>query len=108
MKGTHKTKNQLIDELNSLRQRITELEAAEAEHKRLVQDARVPQQILEKIVQILESAIDSMFIHDAEGNFIYVNEAAAWSNGSTKEELLKSIFRPLQVQMSSDLFDRHI
>ncbi len=108
MKGTHKTKNQLIDELNSLRQRITELEAAEAEHKRIEQDARVPQQILETIVQILESAIDSMFIHDAEGNFIYVNEAAAWSHGYTKEELLKSNLRQLNVQKSSELFERHI
>src|SRR4030042_1347338 len=108
MKGTHKTKNQLIDELNSLRQRITELEAAEAEHKRLGQDARVPQQILEKIVQILESAKNSMFIHDAEGNFIYVNEAASWSHGYTKEELLKSNLRKLNIQESSELFDRHI
>jgi len=108
MKGTHKTKKQLIDELNSLSQRITELEAAQAEHKRVEQDARLPQLILDKIVQVLESAVDSMFIHDAEGNFIYVNEAAARSHGYTKEELLKTNLRKLRVQDSSEIFERHM
>jgi len=108
MKGTSKTKKQLLDELNSLNQRITELEEAEAEHKRVEQDSRLPQQILEKIVQILESGIDSMFIHDAKGNFVYVNEAAARSHGYTKEELLKTNLRQLNVQESSELFDRHM
>ena len=32
MKGTQKTKKELIDELNSLKQRVTELEAVGAEH----------------------------------------------------------------------------
>jgi PAS domain S-box-containing protein len=108
MKGTHKTKKQLIDELNSLSQRIAELEAVEAEHKRVEQDVRLPEQILDKIVQILESAIDLMFIHDAEGNFVYVNEAAARSHGYTKEELLKTNLRKLKVQESSEPFERHM
>src|SRR4030043_227177 len=108
MKGTHKTKKQLIDELNSLSQRITELEATEAEHKRVEQDVTLPEQILEKIVQILESAVDLMFIHDAEGNFIYVNAAAARSHGYTKEELLKTNLRKLKVQESSEIFERHM
>jgi PAS domain S-box-containing protein len=108
MKGTHKTKKQLIDELNSIRQRITELEAAEAEHKRVGQDVRLPEQILEKIVQILESAVDLMFIHDVEGNFVYVNEAAARSHGYTKEELLKTNLRELNVKESSEVFERHM
>ncbi len=108
MKGTHKTKKQLIDELNSLSQRITELEAAEAEHKRLEQDVRLPGQILEKIVQILESAEDLMLIHDVEGNFVYVNEAAARSHGYTKEELFKTSLRKLNVKDSSEMFERHM
>jgi PAS domain S-box-containing protein len=108
MKGTHKTKKQLIDELNSLSQRITELEAAEAEHKRVEQDVRLPQQILEKIVQILESAQDPMFIHDVKGNFVYVNEAAARSHGYTKEELLKANLHELNTQESSEAFEGHM
>jgi PAS domain S-box-containing protein len=108
MKGTHKTKKQLIDELNSLNQRITELEAAEAEHKRVEQDVRLPKQILDKIVQILESAQDPMFIHDVKGNFIYVNEAAARSHGYTKEELLKTNLHELNTQESSEPFARHM
>jgi len=108
MKGTHKTKKQLIDELNSLRQRLTELEAGEAEHKGVEQITRLPEQILDKIVQILESAVDLMFIHDVEGNFIYVNEAAARSHGYTKEELLKTNLRELKVKESSEVFERHM
>jgi len=34
MKDEHKTKEQLINELAEMRQRITELEALETEHKR--------------------------------------------------------------------------
>lgn len=34
MKDEYKTKEQLIDELGKMRQRITELEASEAERKR--------------------------------------------------------------------------
>ena len=108
MKGTAKTKKQLIDELNSLKERIAELDTAEAERKRAGQDVRLPQQILDKIVQILESAVDSVFIHDSEGNFIYVNEAAARSHGYTKEELLKTNLHNLKVQDSSEIFERHM
>jgi PAS domain S-box-containing protein len=108
MKGSRKTKKQLTDELNSLGQRVIELETAEAEHKRVDEDARLSQLILEKIVQILDSAADPVFIHDVEGNFIYVNEAAARSLGYTKEELLKIKLYELNVQDSDELFKKHL
>jgi PAS domain S-box-containing protein len=108
MKGSPKTKKQLTDELNSLKRRVAELEAAEAEHKRTEQDAKLPQLILEKIVQILESAVDPMFIHDVKGYFVYVNEAAARSHGYTKEELLKTSLRKLNTQKSSELLEIHM
>ncbi len=108
MKGSTKTKKQLTDELNSLRQRVIELEAEEAEHKRVEHDARQPQLILEKIVQILDSAVDLVLLHDIKGNFIYVNEAAARSYGYTKEELLKIKLDELNTPESEKLFSRHI
>jgi PAS domain S-box-containing protein len=108
MKGTDKTKKQLIDELNSLSQRITELEAAEAEHKRIEQDVRLPAQILDEITHILESAQDPIFIHDVKGDFVYVNEAAALSHAYTKEELLKTNLHELNTQESSGPFERHM
>ena len=104
MKGNPTTKKQLLDELNSLRKRIGELEAVEAEHKRAEQRINMRDEIVEKTVQILESAIEPIFIHDAKGYFIYVNEAAAKSHGYTKEELLKANLRQLRVQGSKEVF----
>ncbi|MBE0448889.1 MAG: SpoIIE family protein phosphatase, partial [Actinobacteria bacterium] len=37
---------------------------------------------------LLDSATDSIFVHDLEGNMIYVNEAAYKTRGYTKEELM--------------------
>jgi PAS domain S-box-containing protein len=43
--------------------------------------------------RMLDGASDSIFLHDVEGHFIYLNEAAYKSRGYTKEELLaKDIF----------------
>jgi PAS domain S-box-containing protein len=108
MKGKPKTKKQLTAELNLLKKRVIELEAREAGYKRLEQDARLPQLILDRIVQILESSVDLMFIHDIKGNFVYVNEAAARSYGYTKEELLKMKLHALTVPESAELFNRHM
>ena len=38
--------------------------------------------------QLLDSTFDSVFLHDLEGNFLYVNEAAWKTRGYTKDELL--------------------
>lgn len=38
--------------------------------------------------RLLDGASDSIFLHDFEGNFIYVNEAACRERGYKKEELL--------------------
>ncbi len=39
--------------------------------------------------QILDSATDSIFVHDADDNFIYVNEAACQTHGYSREEFMK-------------------
>ena len=39
--------------------------------------------------QILDDATDSIFVHDFDGNFIYVNEAACRAHGYSREELMK-------------------
>ena len=103
MKGTNRTKKQLMEELEYLRRRIAELEAMEAEHKRAEQELKLGGQILDEVVHILESAIDPIFLHDAEGNFVYVNEAAARSHGYTKEELIKLNLHKLEVARSSEV-----
>ncbi len=40
--------------------------------------------------RLLDSASDSIFLRDLEGNFVYVNEAAYKTRGFTREELLNA------------------
>jgi PAS domain S-box-containing protein len=54
---------------------ITERKKAEAE--------------LELRSQLLDSATDSIFVHDFNGNFIYMNETACRFHGYSKEEFMK-------------------
>jgi len=108
MKAAAKTKEQLLKELDSLHQRVAELEALEAEHKHVEQELKLRDQILGKTVQVLETAVDPIFLHDAKGRFVYVNEAAARSHGYTKEELLKMNLHKLEVPESSKLFETHM
>lgn len=44
---------------------------------------------LEFQAKLLNSVTDSIFVHDLDGNFIYVNEAAYTTRGYTKEEMLQ-------------------
>jgi PAS domain S-box-containing protein len=39
--------------------------------------------------QILDSATDSIFLHDFDGNFIYVNETACRTHGYSRDEFVK-------------------
>ena len=56
------------------------------ERKRVEEDLRLKE-------RMLDGASDSIFLHDIEGHFTYVNEAAYKSRGYEKEELLaKDIF----------------
>lgn len=52
------------------------------EHKKIEQE-------LELKAKLLDMTTDSIFLHDLDGNFIYVNEAAYKTRGYTKDELLK-------------------
>jgi PAS domain S-box-containing protein len=108
MKGTHKTKKQLMDELNSLKQRVTELEMVEAEREQLKQELKLRDQIIERTVEVWEKAAYPICIHDAEGNFLYANEAYARSHGYAKEELLKMDLRKLETPDSLELFETRI
>lgn len=39
--------------------------------------------------QLLDAATDAIFVHDLEGNFVYLNEAAYRSRGFSKNEMMK-------------------
>jgi PAS domain-containing protein len=52
------------------------------EHKRADEELKLR-------AQILDGATDAIFVHDADDNFIYVNEAACRTHGYSREEFLK-------------------
>ena len=69
MKDEHRTKEQLIDELVELRQRVAELEVTDAERKRAKEE-------LIRLSSAVKTSVDSIVVMDVEGKIIDVNEAA--------------------------------
>jgi PAS domain S-box-containing protein len=91
MKDKDKTKEQLINELAELRQRIAELEASETEHKRVQEALRESE---EKLRHLFESVTDGIFAMDLNGAYTEFNQRILEMHGlSSKEEILgKSSF----------------
>ncbi|MCX9011433.1 MAG: PAS domain S-box protein [Candidatus Methanoperedens sp.] len=52
------------------------------ERKRIEEELKIK-------AELLDTATDSILVHDLDGNFIYLNEAAYKSLGYTKDELMK-------------------
>ena len=82
MKDEDKTKEQLIDELVALRQRIAELEASETARKRAEEALRDINGLLERIFSTTYLLIAYM---DTDFNFIRVNRAYAAADGREPE-----------------------
>jgi len=57
---------------------------------------------------LLDSATDSIFVHDFDGKMLYVNEAAYNARGYTKEELLAIPLRELDVPEQAKLIGPRI
>lgn len=90
MKDEDKTKTQLINELAQLRQRITELEALEAEGKRAEEELKRTKEYLENVI---DNSVDAIGIVDNHGRFILWNRRAAEIYGYKFEDLAgKSAF----------------
>ncbi|MDD4378113.1 MAG: PAS domain S-box protein, partial [Eubacteriales bacterium] len=89
MKDSNDGKN-LSNELKSLQQRIIDLE-------KLLADQELELDKSQLMIQLLDSATDSIFLHDFDGNFVYVNEAAYKTRGYTKEELMRMNLHDLDV-----------
>ena len=73
MKDQSKTKQVLIQELASLRQRIAGLERSESERKRLEEALRESE---ERYNAIFDRSLDCIYVVDFDGNFIDANRAA--------------------------------
>jgi PAS domain S-box-containing protein len=108
MKDTEKSKEQIIEELVELRQRITELEALEAEHKGAQEALRESE---EKYRILVEQANDGILIVQ-DGMIKFANRHLAEANGRTVEELVNTNFldyvRPDEVPIVAKRYRRRL
>lgn len=84
MKDENKTKQQLINELLELRQRIAELETLEAEHKNIEESLRESEI---RYRALFDRSLYCVYVHDFEGRFIDANDAALNLLGYKSEEI---------------------
>ena len=85
MKDAHKTKEQLINELAKLRQRVVELEASESKPNVMGKALRESE---ENFRALAENAADGIFILTSQGAHVYVNRRAGEIAGYSVDELL--------------------
>jgi len=85
MKNKDKTREQLTEEFEELRRRVTELEAIEARHLTV---ERVLKEKEQEKQTILDSLVEHVIFHDMEMKVQWANQAACDSVGMTREELL--------------------
>jgi PAS domain S-box-containing protein len=83
MKDENKTKEQLIDEIVELRQRISELEKSEAEHKWAEEKRR---ELEEKYRAVFENTGTATIIFDDDMTISMINREAEKLSGYSKEE----------------------
>jgi len=92
MKDKDKTKEQLINELTELRQRVTELEALEAERQRAEEALRESETRYRVIVED-QTELICRFLPD--GTLTFVNDAYCRYFGKDCEDLIGHSFMPL-------------
>ncbi len=85
MRDQDKTKEQLIDELVELRQRIAELETSESQRERAEEALR---QSEEELRAIFDGARDGIIVLDKTGRVVRINRYAQEIGGYTEDELV--------------------
>jgi len=107
MKDQDKTKEQLINELVELRQRVAELQAADTARKQAEEALRESQQLLEKT---FASLLDAFFIIDTDTEeIIDCNPAASEIFGYSRQEMLGRMATFLHVdEAAKEEFRRHL
>ena len=89
MKDGNKTKEQLLNELLELRQRITKLQEVEIEHKRAEEALRESE---ERYRNIVDSQTELVCRFLSDGTLTFVNEAICRLLGQTREEIIGQNF----------------
>jgi len=93
MQDEEQSKEQLIRELNELRQRLAGFQAAEANRKMIENDLRISE---EKFRAVAQTAVDAIIVADSNGSIIFWNESARKIFGYTEQEILG---KPLTILM---------
>jgi two-component system cell cycle sensor histidine kinase/response regulator CckA len=127
MRDRDKTKAQLIEELACLRQRIAELEAADASRMAPVLDARLDrdkqkkdpkrtEQALRQSEQnfrdLVENSPDGIIVADEKGVHLFVNRRAAEITGRSVDELRNTTIRemthPDDLEKYEEMYEKRI
>jgi PAS domain S-box-containing protein len=85
MEDQHKTKEQLINELAEMRQRVAELEAADTERKRAEEALRESE---EDLKAIFNSVGDGIALMNTRGKVIKINQRIIEIGGYTEDEII--------------------
>ena len=85
------TENQLVRELETLRRRVAELEAAEAEHERTETALKASEEKLRFQAQLLDSVRESVIATDLEGRVVYWGKGAEGLYGYAAEDVMNEL-----------------
>jgi two-component system cell cycle sensor histidine kinase/response regulator CckA len=99
MKNVSKTKQELIKEISSLKQRTQELEQAESERKLAEEALRESE---EQYRTVLQTSMDGFWLVDMQGRLLEVNEAYCKMSGYNERELLSMRIPDLDVVETVD------
>jgi len=94
MNDKNKTKEELINELGEMRQRIAELEKVGAKRKKAEEELKSSE---ERLRILFEFAPDGIYLNDLKGTFIDGNKAAEELTGYKREELIGKNFLKLKL-----------
>jgi len=89
MKEEDKTKEQLLEELESLRRQIAELKEAETKRRRAEEALRESE---ERLVRIVETIANGILIKDRTGRITFANSAAEKILGLTRDVLTERTY----------------
>ncbi len=85
MKDKDRTKDELINKLAKMRQRIAKLEALESERKQMEEALTQERNLLQALI---DNIPDSIYFKDDKNRFIRVNKARAEFSGTTPENII--------------------
>jgi PAS domain S-box-containing protein/putative nucleotidyltransferase with HDIG domain len=83
VKTKDRTQGQRTKEIERLRRRISELESAEAEHKKMEENLQESQA---RYQALFDRTLYCVFVHDFDGNFLDANDTAFTLLGYTRKE----------------------